>query len=233
MPHYYEKKQKSPLNLIKFSAVLRGNNLDFYSGSGVFCKDKVDKGTILLIKSAIIEDNSKVLDLGCGYGPVGIAIAKANPSVKVLMSDINKRAVMLAKKNIELNRIKNAEAVQSDLFENLKNPTIFGALKTKGFLGISEKFNVSEIKKISEHAQKPMVFDTILLNPPQSAGKDLCIKMIEQSKEHLEKHGLFQMVARHNIGGRELEKHMAKVFGNVKEIAKKSGYRIYVSENLS
>ena len=197
MPHYYSKVQKSPLNMTKFSAVMLGNNLDFYSGSGVFCKDKVDKGTMLLVKSAIIEDNWKVLDLGCGYGPMGIAIAKAYPSAKVLLSDINKRAVMLAKKNIELNNLKNAHAVRSDIFEKI-----------------------------------PGKFNTILLNPPQSAGKELCLQMIEQSKDFLEKGGTFQMVCRHNSGGAQLEKRMLEVFGNVQELAKKSGYRIYISEKV-
>ena len=197
MAHYYSKKQESPLKLNRFSAVLRGNNIEFNSGSGVFCKDKVDKGTMLLIKSAIIEDNWKVLDLGCGYGPVGIAIAKAYPSAKIIMSDVNKRAVMLSKMNIRLNNLKNAHAIQSDRFER-----------------ITGKFN------------------TILLNPPQSAGKDLCLEMIELSKNYLEKGGLFQMVARHNIGGKELEKRMLEVFGNVQELAKKSGYRIYISEKV-
>jgi 16S rRNA G1207 methylase RsmC len=195
MSHYYEKKQTSPLNLQQFSAVILGEGLEFYSGSGVFSKEKIDKGSLLLANKAIIKDVWRVLDFGCGYGPIGIAIAKAYPETKVLMSDINKRAVGLAKKNIELNNLKNASALQSDMFEKVGGK-----------------------------------FDTILLNPPQSAGKDLCIKMIEQSKEHLEKNGLFQMVARHNTGGRELEKHMVRVFGNVKEIAKKSGFRIYVSE---
>jgi 16S rRNA G1207 methylase RsmC len=196
MSHYYEKKQTSPLNLQKISALILGNNIELYTGSGVFSKSGVDRGSILLANKAIIQDKWKVLDFGCGYGAIGIAVAKAYPSAKVLLSDINKRAVGLAKKNIGLNSVKNASAIQSDLFEK-----------------INEKFN------------------TILLNPPQSAGKELCIKMIEQSKEHLEKNGLFQMVARHNIGGRELEKNIIRIFGNVKEIAKKSGFRIYVSEN--
>jgi len=197
MSHYYEKKQFSPLDLQKFSIVIRGNGLELYTGSGVFSKSKVDKGSMLLAENAIIQEGWKVLDFGCGYGAIGIAIAKDNPSTDVLMSDINKRAVMLSKRNIEINNLKNARAMQSDLFEN-----------------IDEKFN------------------TILLNPPQAAGKDLCIKMIEQSKDFLLPKGLFQMVARHNIGGRELEKHMVRIFGNVKEIAKKSGYRIYVSEKI-
>ena len=195
MSHYYEKKQTSPINLQQFSAVILGEGLEFYTGSGVFSKSKIDKGSLLLANKAIIQDGWKVLDFGCGYGPIGIAVAKEYPSAKVLMSDVNKRAVGLAKKNIELNNLRNASAIQSDMFENIK-----------------EKFNA------------------ILLNPPQSAGKELCIKMIGQSKNFLFPGGLFQMVARHNIGGSQLEKHMIKVFGNVKEIAKKSGYRIYVSE---
>ena len=194
MSHYYEKKQTSPLDLRKFDAIIRGNRLDFYTASGVFSKSKIDKGSLLLANKAIIKDNWKILDFGCGYGAIGIAIAKENPSVNVVMSDINKRAIMLSKRNIELNSLKNATALQSDLFMN-----------------ITEKF------------------DSILLNPPQAAGKDLCIKMIEQSKDFLEKNGLFQMVARHNIGGRELEKRIVRVFGNVKEIAKKGGFRIYVA----
>ena len=197
MSHYYEKKQKSSLNLQRISAIIRGNPLEFFTASGVFSIQKVDKGSLLLANSAIIKENWKVLDFGCGYGPICLSLAKAFPSVSVLMTDINKRAVMLAKRNIELNNLNNIKAFQSDLFQN-----------------INEKFNA------------------ILLNPPQSAGKELCMKMIEQSKEHLLQGGLFQMVARHNIGGRELEKHMIKVYGNVKEIAKKAGYRIYVSEKV-
>ena len=212
MSHYYEKKQKSQLNIQKLYTVLRGSSLEIFSGSGVFSKTRIDKGSMLLANTAIIEENWKVLDFGCGYGVIGIAIAKAFPSCKVLLSDINDRAIMLAKRNIDLNKIKNAQAIQSDMFENIKNPEIFGAQKTKGFLGIPEKFN------------------TILLNPPQSAGKEICMKMIEESKTHLLAGGLFQMVARHNFGGRELEKHMLRVYGNVNELAKKSGYRIYVSE---
>ncbi len=74
-------------------------------------------------------------------------------------------------------------------------------------------------------------FDTILLNPPQSAGKQLCFDMIEGAKEHLKKGGLLQIVARHNKGGMALSEKMDEVFGNVRDIAKKGGFRVYVSEN--
>jgi 16S rRNA (guanine1207-N2)-methyltransferase len=75
----------------------------------------------------------------------------------------------------------------------------------------------------------PDRFDTILFNPPQSAGKDVCFAMISQAKEHLNDKGLLQVVARHNKGGRMLSEYMETVYGNVRDIARKGGYRVYVS----
>jgi len=77
---------------------------------------------------------------------------------------------------------------------------------------------------------KAKKFNTVISNPPQHAGKDVCFAIIEQSRDHLKKGGLLQVVARHQKGGRTLETHMKEVFGNVKEIEKKGGLRVYVSE---
>jgi 16S rRNA (guanine1207-N2)-methyltransferase len=194
MPHYYSENQTSPLHLKKISAQLRGNGLEFYTASGVFSKDAIDKGTELLIQHASIPSQAKILDLGCGYGAVGIAMAKSFPDSQVLMTDVNVRAVDLAGKNIAHNRIANAEARQGNGFEKITGQ-----------------------------------FDVILLNPPQTAGKDICFQMIEQSKQHLKVHCSLQLVARHNKGGQTLEKKMREVFGNSQQTAKKSGYRVYVS----
>lgn len=72
-------------------------------------------------------------------------------------------------------------------------------------------------------------FDTILTNPPFSAGKNICKEFIRQSFNHLNDSGLFQLVAPHNKGGESLKKFMLEIYGNVGELAKKSGYRIYLS----
>lgn len=76
-------------------------------------------------------------------------------------------------------------------------------------------------------------FDVILLNPPQTAGKEVCFKMIKESIQHLTKGGSLQIVARHNKGGETLSKKMLEVFGNVKDIAKGRGYRVYVSTKMA
>ena len=193
MSHYYSGKQASELRLRKISAVLRGKRIEFYVGSGVFSRGKVDDGSYILIQNATVKKGWKVLDLGCGYGAVGIAIAKSEDT-EILLSDVNERAVELAKMNIELNNVK-AEARISDIFS-----------------GIPEKF------------------DTILLNPPQSAGKKICFRMIEESKEHLNKGGLLQLVARPRKGGRTLAEKMKEIFGNVEVIAKGAGFSVYVSK---
>jgi 16S rRNA G1207 methylase RsmC len=76
---------------------------------------------------------------------------------------------------------------------------------------------------------KDKKFEVILTNPPFSAGKNVCIDMIKQSFEHLNTNGLLQLVAPHNKGGESLKKVMLEVFGNVGELAKKRGYRVYIS----
>lgn len=74
-------------------------------------------------------------------------------------------------------------------------------------------------------------FKVILFNPPQHAGKELCLRLIGQAKQHLLADGSLQVVARHNVGGQSFEKHMRDTFGNVEVLARKSGYRVYRSVN--
>src|SRR3989344_790913 len=118
MEHYYSEEQKSPLNIKKIVQSIRGKDFEFYTASGVFSKNKVDNGTLALAESIIIGKNSKVLDVGCGIGILGIFAAKSF-NADVVMTDINKRAVMLAKKNLELNGVK-ADIYQGSLYKNIK-----------------------------------------------------------------------------------------------------------------
>ncbi len=194
MPHYYSEDQKSALRLDKITIKLKTITFEVYSASGVFSKRKLDRGTDVFLHNLIIKDGWRVLDIGCGNGIVGIALKKLNPKIGVVMSDINKRAVMLAKKNVKMHQLDN-QVVRSDLFEKIAGK-----------------------------------FDTILSNPPQHAGKDVCFAIIQQALKFLKKGGLLQIVARHNKGGKTLEEEMQRVFGNVKEIAKKSGFRVYLSK---
>jgi 16S rRNA (guanine1207-N2)-methyltransferase len=120
--HYYSSKPESKHEDRIIQAELCGNELSFRSDAGVFSKKGIDFGSRLLIESVVLRGNEYLLDLGCGYGPVGIALAKANPNLKVQMVDINERATILAKENARLNHVTDQIEVKiSDGFEQLKD----------------------------------------------------------------------------------------------------------------
>ena len=119
MEHYYSEDPKSALDLKKISQRISGKEFEFYTASGIFSKKKIDMGTLVLAESIALGKNSKVLDVGCGIGILGIVAAKLF-NANVVMTDINKRAVMLAKMNVKLNGI-NAEIFQGNLYEKIKD----------------------------------------------------------------------------------------------------------------
>jgi len=82
----------------------------FRTASGVFARRAVDAGSRLLLDSVDPGGAERILDLGCGYGVLGVVVAARLPRSRVLLVDINPRAVALAAENIRLNRVANAEA---------------------------------------------------------------------------------------------------------------------------
>src|SRR5690625_7697170 len=95
------------------------------SDVGVFSKNEVDFGSRLLIEQFEVPDISgDILDLGCGYGPIGIVLADQYPDRSVTMVDINERALELASENELKNRVGEDEVSQSDRFYGLGNGTL-------------------------------------------------------------------------------------------------------------
>lgn len=97
-----------------------GVELRFLTAPGVFSHRRVDTGTRVLINSMMIPRTGRVLDLGCGWGPIGISIAASHPEVSVVMCDINKRAVWLAAENVKLNAVK-ADVKWGDLYDAVRH----------------------------------------------------------------------------------------------------------------
>ncbi|HIQ23930.1 MAG TPA: class I SAM-dependent methyltransferase, partial [Pyrodictium delaneyi] len=96
----------------------RGVTVEFYVSSDVFSPNKVDTGTRLLIEHARVPEQGTVLDLGCGYGAIGITLAKAYPKLRVVMVDVNPRAVELAKINVRHNQVEDRVTVlRGNLYE--------------------------------------------------------------------------------------------------------------------
>lgn len=113
--HYYSKNPQTKSNPQEWTYTLRGETFRFQTDSGVFSKSEVDFGSRLLIEA--FEEpgiQGSVLDVGCGYGPIGMAIAKAFPQRQVHMVDVNSRAIELAQKNTVLNGVENVSIYESD-----------------------------------------------------------------------------------------------------------------------
>ncbi|HLS59792.1 MAG TPA: class I SAM-dependent methyltransferase [Virgibacillus sp.] len=128
--HYFSKKPQSQSKPKVWNYQLRENSYTFTSDVGVFSKDEVDFGTRLLIeKFKKPSINGEFLDLGCGYGPIGITLADCYEDRKIVMADINERAVQLAVQNAELNAVTNVEVIQSDRFSAIEERS-FAAIVT-------------------------------------------------------------------------------------------------------
>lgn len=122
MDHYYSKNPVSDINENIIDETISGIKLKFFTGSGVFSKNGIDYGSRLLIETFLddLEDESgTILDIGCGYGPIGLYAAAAFKDLYIEMADINERSIDFAKKNITTNKIKNAEAFVSDGFSKI------------------------------------------------------------------------------------------------------------------
>ncbi len=87
----------------------RGELLQFVIDRGVFSARGLDPGTALLIQNLGVQPRDRVLDLGCGWGAVGVAAAKSAREGRVVMTEVNRRAARLAQQNLDRNRVRNAE----------------------------------------------------------------------------------------------------------------------------
>lgn len=113
---------------IIFESRLMGHVLAFHTTWGLFSPKAIDEGTELLAAHLSLPAGATVLDLGCGYGPLGLAIAAADPTASVHLVDKDYLAVDYARKNAELNRLTNASAYLSNGFSEVPRDIKFDAV---------------------------------------------------------------------------------------------------------
>jgi 16S rRNA G1207 methylase RsmC len=104
---------------IVFTAPLVGNNLVFHSTWGLFSPKSIDEGTQLLIDRVEVKPSDVILDLGCGYGPLGLALAKHVPQGSVHLVDKDFVAIEYAAKNAQANNLDNAKCYLSNGFDQV------------------------------------------------------------------------------------------------------------------
>ncbi len=115
----YFSNEKLPSDIQKYHTKIYGKEFIFNTDNGVFSKEKLDYGTRLLLETMPINKfYGNILDIGCGYGPIGIIIGKLT-NCNVDMCDVNKRAVHLAEINAKENKVDNVRIFESDTWSNI------------------------------------------------------------------------------------------------------------------
>lgn len=129
MNHYYTNDPTLAHDEHQFNFDLAGATLQFTADNGVFSKRTIDYGSRVLIETvATAAPTGDILDVGCGYGPIGLALAKRWPERQVTMSDVNERALGLAKRNAAANGISNVTILESAAYTAISDK--FGVVVT-------------------------------------------------------------------------------------------------------
>ena len=174
----------------------------FRTSANVFSRSYIDFGTQRLLKYVrvpTITDSPRVLDLGCGYGIVGIVLLSRYAHIRMWFSDITEQAIFATKQNV---------ATHAQLFQE-RMPII---IQSDGF---------------ANPELASTVFELILCNPPFSAGKEICKRLIRESHEHLVEGGSLQFVAPRKKGGESLAKFASELFSSVNVLGKSGGFWVY------
>ena len=170
---YYAENPDAAHDIHELRVDLLGQKMTFLTDAGVFSKKMVDFGSQLLLKCLEVNQGETVLDVGCGYGPLGLSLAKAY-GVQATMVDINNRALDLARKNAERNKVE-ATIFQSNIYEQVEgkfdhvisNPPIRAGKqvvheiieKSKDFLGIGGDLTIVIQKKQGAPSAKSKMED--------------------------------------------------------------------------
>lgn len=125
MEQYFTKNPETKKEIYKFDWNIGADRFYFYTSNSVFSKSGLDFGSMLLIETVVKENkdfSGNILDMGCGYGPIGVIIAKLIDESNVTMADVNTRALELAAMNSSENKVeKKVKIINSSAFENIKD----------------------------------------------------------------------------------------------------------------
>ena len=194
--HYYTRVPQSESKPVDCAFTYRGLDLTFRTDAGVFSKGEVDTGTRLLLEALPEEMHGDVLDLGCGWGVIGISIARKWPGTQVTMADVNTRALDLSRKNAERNR---AEVIcaESDGMEALADRN-FDAVVTNPPIRAGKQVIY---KMFADAAQRLKPGGALYLVIRKQQGAESCIRYLETiyaKVEKLDKSGGFWVLKAHN-----------------------------------
>ncbi|TXT66163.1 MAG: putative S-adenosylmethionine-dependent methyltransferase [Promethearchaeota archaeon] len=199
--HYSSRFPDAQLKVFTISESLRRHLYIFKTTTGVFSYKKLDLGTKILITHMDIPQGScSLLDLGCGYGPIGIVLAYESPQSNIYFIDRNRRAIWCVRENIKLNLPHSQDRLfvyAGDYFHPLKN--------------------------------KSVKFDSIYLNPAVRQGRQEFLDLFKELPEYLKSNGFFEFVLRRKMGAEYVFNYLQQKYpsNHIHIKCKRSGYWVF------
>ena len=122
MSHYFKEDPNLASNIKTITYKVNGISMQLFTDNGVFSKSKVDEGSLAFLKVLLpLNLGNNILDLGCGYGTLGLTLAVYNKEARVTLADINSRALALCRRNAELNNVSQRVTIlQSDIYTKIE-----------------------------------------------------------------------------------------------------------------
>jgi 16S rRNA (guanine1207-N2)-methyltransferase len=200
--HYFTADPGVPFRREPVVCEVWGSRLDLVSGSGVYSRGRLDPGTAVLFRETTPPAPGRVLDLGCGYGVIGLAIARAwsrqarPPTGRVTGVDVNERAVLLANENASS-------------------------------LGLADRFSA-----LTPDAVPDATYDEIWSNPPIRIGKEALHDLLLRWFARLVPDGRAVMVVGKNLGADSLQRWLGDQGYPTQRLASAKGFRVLETRAL-
>lgn len=184
---------------------LPDQELRFTTDRGVFSHSRIDAGTRLLLQEAPFPapEMSDICDLGCGYGPIAVSLARRSPRSSVWAVDINERAVALAARNADRNHCDNVHAVVVDAD------------------GVPVDGTTDDLT-----ALPGITFDGMWSNPPIRIGKNALHRMLTVWLDRLDPSGSAWLVVQKHLGADSLADWMTAQGWPTTRVCSRAGYRL-------
>nr|MDO8117806.1 methyltransferase [Candidatus Sigynarchaeota archaeon] len=199
--HYFSRRHRGEVRKRTISLHVGGVSFTFSTVSGTFSKGKIDTGTMVMLDEFNRHERPEgksILDLGCGYGAVGIIVGKANPGNQIAFLDINEDAIKVSRENVKINKLEHAS------------------------------FHLMDFQDASAIRDASLgLFDYILFNPPVRAGLAAMERLTVNALACLHARGSLYMVIKTSLGAGRWQSWLSEQEGFTVETFKKSGYRVF------
>ena len=209
--HYFDSDPGSASRPSTADLVLPDLYLRLYTDRGVFSPEKIDLGTRVLLESVPEPPpTGRLLDLGCGYGPIALTMASRAPTAQVLGVDVNTRAVDLARRNAAEHGLDNAH---------------FAVVDTEGGPAVEQGTNLKE-HSLPNGIDLQGPFDAIWSNPPIRVGKSVLHAMLRTWLHRLSPEGTAHLVVQKHLGADSLHAWLDKQDMPTERMASRAGFRV-------